>query len=301
MEMKPYLKFNRSQIWVLAVAILVLLVGGLYFYHICQNNPRINDKVEIDGRAYQKLVTHKDQEPLPPAKNGRNVKVVILMYHHVGDPPPKASRMRKDLTVSTADFSDQAKLLKMEGYTSIKLGDILAYSQGKFSMPKNPVVFTFDDGYDDVFVNALPILKQNGFVGSLAIITRYPKSVMGDNFYASWDEIAKAYQEGNEIVSHTQDHFDGKNPKYSQDFIFNNLTGSVQDIKDHLGYTPNILIYPYGHYTTNYIDIAKKVGFVMGVTIHDGKTVSLDNLMEIPRVRVHGGETLGQFRARAME
>jgi hypothetical protein len=34
----------------------------------------------------------------------------------------------------------------------------------------------------------------------------------------------------------------------------------------------------------------------MGVTVHFGDTINLDNLMEIPRVRVHGKEDFEMFK-----
>jgi peptidoglycan/xylan/chitin deacetylase (PgdA/CDA1 family) len=169
-------------------------------------------------------------------------------------------------------------------------------SLGKFSLPKKPVVFTFDDGYKDVFSNAIPILKKYGYTGSFGIITQKPGTIEGNNVYASWYDITLAYQTGNEIVSHTRTHFDGSNLKYNSDFIATELIGSFSDIHDNLGFKTNILIYPYGHYTDKYIGVAKEAGYVMGVTVHEGKLINLDDLMHVPRVRVHGAETLEKFK-----
>lgn len=245
---------------------------------------------------FESLVKPEDSKPLVVSPAARTIKVPILMYHHVGEPPAKASAMRRDLTVSASDFEQQAQWLHDQGFTSITLNDIYQYSQGKFTLPKKPVVFTFDDGYDDVFTDAIPILKKYGFVGSFGIITGYPHLQMGDNFYASWQEIAAAFDAGNEIVCHTQDHFDGTNKKYSADFIFQNLSGCQNDISSHLGSVEPIMIYPYGHYNAVYLTQAKKAGFVMGVTVHEGDVINLDDLMEIPRVRVHGREDFERFK-----
>lgn len=287
-----------------AVIILTLLAAALIFVTVWQKRQLAKIReLHSDPLAYSQIMTPADQKPLEVPKasidSGRAVHVPILMYHHVGDYPPNASKTRKDLTVSASDFARQVKWLSDHGYHSIRLEDLYLLSQHKFILPDKPVIFTFDDGYDDVFRNALPILQQYHYLGSLAIITTYPKTEQldqqADNFYASWEEIARAFSAGHEIVSHTQDHFDGTNPKYKPDFIFNNLSQSIQDIQNHLGFSTNVLIYPYGHYNPAYIEQAKKAGFVMGITVHDGKTVNLDNLMELPRVRIHGGETLERF------
>jgi peptidoglycan/xylan/chitin deacetylase (PgdA/CDA1 family) len=292
------MRINKKivSLMLLILACLILATGSFYFV---SQKPRAK-QAEPEGKAYTHLVTSKDQEPLPVSqqavKNGRTLVVPILMYHHVGDLPTKANKVRQDLTVPTANFEAEVKWLSDNKYSSVTLEDIYLYSQGKFIMPKKPVVFTFDDGYEDVFINAVPILKKYNYTGSFGIITQNPGTSQGTNIYAPWEEIKNAQSQGNEIVSHTQNHFDGQNPKFTASYIFQNLSASISDIYNNLGTTTNILIYPYGHYTDSYITQAKKSGFVMGVTVHEGKLINLDDLMRIPRVRVHGQETLERFQ-----
>ena len=288
---------KKNKNFSLAVIVVVILLSAMVFRFY--NNWQTLKKIESNktgDTAYARLITRKDTEALPKAPAGRSIKLPILMYHHVGPLPEKPTGLRRDLTVSAEEFTAQVKWLKDNGYTSIHLSDLRDFAAGKFTMPKNPVIFTFDDGYEDVFLYAAPILKQNGFSGSFAIITQFPGTQNGDNFYASWNEIAKAYDAGNEIVSHTQDHFDGKNPKFSNDFIYKNLCDSKNDISSHLGFNTDILIYPYGHYTANYIQQAKACGFDLGITVHEGNRVNLENLMEIPRIRVHGRQDFEKFK-----
>jgi len=279
-----------------AILILLILAGvaAAYFYY-----QKFTAKSGKDDLNYKQTFKPEDFRPLPLSpqsiKNGRTLTVPILMYHHVGDLPKNCDSTRADLTVPTTNFEAEVKWLKDNGYTSISLENIYLTGQGKFGLPKKPVVFTFDDGYKDVFINAVPILKKYGFTGSFGIITKNPGTTQGTNVYASWNDIKNAQNLGNEIVSHTQNHFDGKDPKFSAGYIFKNLFGSVTDLNSRLGITTNILIYPYGHYTVTYLEQAKKAGFVMGITVHEGKLLDLDNLMEIPRVRVHGAETLDEF------
>lgn len=288
---------KKKKNFYLAVTTVVILLSAMAFRFY--NNWQTLKKIEgnkTGDTAYSQLITKKDTEALPKAPAGRGIKLPILMYHHIGPLPEKPTDLRRDLTVSTEDFTTQVKWLKDNGYTSIRLSDLRDFAAGKFNMPKNPVIFTFDDGYEDVFLYAAPILEQNGFSGSFAIITQFPGTQNGDNFYASWNEIARAYDAGHEIVSHTQDHFNGSSAKFNNDFISANLCGSQTDIQEHLGFKTDILIYPYGHYTANYIKQAKACGFNLGVTVHEGNRVNLENLMEIPRIRVHGRQNFEKFK-----
>lgn len=236
---------------------------------------------------------------LPLAPSSDSLRLPILMYHHIGDAPPDADATRKDLTVSTQAFQSQVSWLAKQGYQSIRLEDLYLYSRGQFQLPAKPIIFTFDDGYSDVFDNAVPVLKQAGFFGSFGIITDYPKltgpNLLNGNSYASWQQIGQAAAAGNEIVSHTENHFDGSDPKFDDTYIFNNLSGSRQSLYDHLALKTNVLIYPYGHYSATYLEQAKKAGFSLGVTVREGQEIKLDDLMELPRLRVHGGEDLAKF------
>ncbi|MDE2312473.1 MAG: polysaccharide deacetylase family protein, partial [Patescibacteria group bacterium] len=130
---------------------------------------------------------------------------------------------------------------------------------------------------------------------TFGIITQYPSQQQGDNFYAPWPRIAQAKQDGMEIVCHTQNHFNGKDPKYSAVYIYENLSGCQQDISSHLGSAEPFLIYPYGAYTPTYIQQAQKAGFAMALTIHYGQYVDVADLMQTPRVRVNGDESLARF------
>ena len=67
------------------------------------------------------------------------------------------------------------------------------------------------------------------------------------------------------------------------------------EIDAHLGHVPRILVYPYGHYTDEYVNGAKQAGFVMGLTTAYGQFIRSDSLMTTPRVRVHGAGTLDKF------
>ncbi len=213
------------------------------------------------------------------------------MYHHIGDLPANADGFRRDLTVSVTDFKTQVTWLSDQGYHSVTLEQVYQATQNRFNLPTKPVVFTFDDGYEDAVTNVPTILRAQGFTGSFGIITRYA----GQPEYATWDQIRGAQAQGMEIVSHTQDHFDGSSYKYNYEFIKQNLAGSQADLAHELGIPAHILIYPYGHFTNDYIRAAQEDGFDMALTVAFGNRVNPANLMQVPRVRVHGDETMERF------
>ncbi len=234
--------------------------------------------------------------PTFPQPTSSLIHLPILMYHHIGYlPSSSVDSVRKGLTVSPEEFSDQVNWLKENGYNSINLSDLYLFSQHKFNLPPKPVIFTFDDGYDDVFQNTIPILKSAGYTGSFAVITDFPGTQSGTNNYATWDQITAAKNTGMEIICHTQNHFDGSNTKFSADYISQNIKGCQQSLADHLGATEPFLIYPYGHYSAIYLDQMRAAGMVLGLTVKESSWVNIKKLLEIPRVRVNPNETMEKF------
>ena len=50
-------------------------------------------------------------------------------------------------------------------------------------LPENPIMITFDDGYEDNYQNAYPILKKYGFTGTIFVITDF---VSNQPNYLTW-------------------------------------------------------------------------------------------------------------------
>ena len=73
--------------------------------------------------------------------------IPVLMYHSISDDGQKMS-------VSKHNFYKQAKIMLKLGFKSVNLKDIFN------DKSKRKFVITFDDGYQDVFTNAYPILKE---------------------------------------------------------------------------------------------------------------------------------------------
>jgi peptidoglycan/xylan/chitin deacetylase (PgdA/CDA1 family) len=76
------------------------------------------------------------------------------MYHHINTSPGM-------ITVSPGHFAAQMAYLANAGYTTIGGKQLAAYLAGE-PLPKRSVMLTFDDGYLDNWVHALPVLQAHG-------------------------------------------------------------------------------------------------------------------------------------------
>lgn len=96
----------------------------------------------------------------------------ILAYHRVLTVvDPNAFDFDLELISASADqFRDQMQLLKRR-YVPMRLGDVVAAMDAGGQVPPNAVVVTFDDGYDDNYRVAYPILREFGVPATFFVST----------------------------------------------------------------------------------------------------------------------------------
>src|SRR6266853_6127700 len=82
--------------------------------------------------------------------------VPILTYHHVG---VTSGKWRMN-TVSEKSFEDQMAFIKRHNFKVISFDDLVEGIKKGHAFARNTVVLQFDDGYDDNYTYAFPILKK---------------------------------------------------------------------------------------------------------------------------------------------
>src|SRR5690348_13823602 len=93
-----------------------------------------------------------------PPDGAPDVRVPILMYHHIGNPVEHGADYQ--FYVSTSAFDDQMAYLADNGFTPVSLEQVLSALQGATPLPARPVAITFDDGNQDNYDLALPVLEK---------------------------------------------------------------------------------------------------------------------------------------------
>ncbi len=88
--------------------------------------------------------------------------IPILLYHGI-----TVSDHRD--TVPLKKFREQLLALKKAGYQSVSISQLLAFLDGKGSMPNKPLLITFDDARADSFKYADPVLEETGFRATMFV------------------------------------------------------------------------------------------------------------------------------------
>jgi len=214
----------------------------------------------------------------------RTVRVPILMYHYLSEPPADADIYRMDLSVTPERFAAHLDAMQDAGYTAISLYDLLDNLVLGAPLPEKPVVITFDDGYRDTYMNAFPLLRERGMTASFFVITDFINEERPE--YLSWEMAREMAAGGMYIESHARNHVSLKDKDI--DYLVWQALGSLESIEREVGVRPRFISYPAGEYDQQTIDLFHSANFWAGLTTVQGATHSSDDLFQLRRVRVRG-------------
>jgi len=139
----------------------------------------------------------------------RKPRARILVYHSIGDDP------QNPFSVSPEDFEEQVRFLS-QAYHVMALEELIAcITDGERQVPPDAVVITLDDGFEDNYTNAYPILRRYKVPATIFVIAERLRSggaeqaEAGDAYpgrYLSWDQALEMCDHGISIGSHTLTH-----------------------------------------------------------------------------------------------
>lgn len=222
----------------------------------------------------------------------RRLRVPILMYHYVSEPPEDADRYRLDLSVTPEQFAAQLRWLRDNGYTAVSLDDVYRALRAGARLPERPVVLTFDDGYADAYQHAFRLLRQHAMTGTFFVVTEWLDQARPG--YLTWDQAREMAAAGMSIQSHSRSHPD-LSRGCDHDCLVYQVLGSVETIEAEIGVRPRFFCYPSGRYNREVMTVLEQVGIVAAVTTQGGTLHVSERPLELARVRVRGSTDLGDF------
>ena len=225
--------------------------------------------------------------------------IPILLYHKVS--PPKECNSLPHLNVKPETFKNHLHWLKDMGYHGIRLSDAVDIVKSGKKPDEKLIVLTFDDGYKNNFDYAFPIGKELGFPLTIFISTNFIGSSLsfgaqkGDQILNK-EELITLVKEGSEIGSHTCSH-----PKLSEideESALKELIDSKNILSEIVRKEVGTLAYPKGSYNQNILKLAEKAGYKCACTTKKGNRFSINDLMKLPRVKIHEDTTKMRLRFR---
>lgn len=222
------------------------------------------------------------------SKNDHNIKV--LMYHRIVE---KEKKGIDKYSVTIDDFKTQLKILELLNFTPITFQDYKLYLEDKLTLPKKPIILTFDDGYLDTFELAIPALLE---FDMRAVIF-----VMGNRSlkHANWDkkeahygtelmtneQILVASSLGFEIGAHSMNH--KHLTELSELEIREEIMDSMRSIESILGKQIYSFAYPYGSTNERITRVTEECGFTFGCGVYSGPPGFSEDFFDFRRLTIN--------------
>jgi peptidoglycan/xylan/chitin deacetylase (PgdA/CDA1 family) len=230
----------------------------------------------------------------------------ILMYHMISQ--PRRGARFNGLRVSPHSFERQLRWFSRQGWHSWTVGELVSQA-GK--IPAKSFAITFDDGYADNLLQALPLLKKYRFKATLYLVV--------DRFDRDWSAQRKAHHDQGELRrepkltdeqvrelldsgcielgSHGMTHanFD----RLDSETVSRELAESRQALQQTFNVPVSNFAYPFGIYRPAHVELVKQAGYTSAVTTVEG----IDNPdtwdpFQLCRVKISGKDNWLAFRMR---
>ena len=232
------------------------------------------------------------ETPQPIVPLGRSsIRVPILMYHYIRVNPNPWDQLGYNLSVTPDDFRAQMDWLEANGFHTVDFNDLRAYYEGRAPLPAKPIVITLDDGYKDLYTTAYPILRSHGFKAVAYIVFGF----LGAPNNVNVDQVREMDLSGIEIGSHTISHVDLTKTSASE--LRHQLFDARLGLEGLLGHPVVDFCYPAGRYDSRVVSAVADAGYQSATTTNPGTVHGLSDRFTWTRIRVSGGEGLGQFVA----
>ena len=202
----------------------------------------------------------------------------VLMFHQVSD--NKDSWLFPEFSMTTADFKIMLEKLSEAGTKFIGLNEI----EDSIKRSEKFCCITFDDGYEDTYSQAFPLLKESNIPFTVFVTTDF----LGKEPYLSKEQLKELSTNplctiGSHTVSHPMTRMLSSEQKIYE------YSESKKLLEDVTGKRVDYFAYPYGSYfacgTEGDADGLKKAGFKAAFSTVDAsinqKTIS--NRYFIPR------------------
>jgi len=218
-----------------------------------------------------------------------SLRVPVLMYHEVSGNP-----LHGKMAVAPEVFADQLGYLRDAGFTAITAGTLAAaLADGTSELPERPVVITFDDGYGDFYIQAMPLLKQHDMVSTMFMTADWAGMGDSERRMLTWSELSEMAECGTEIGGHTCRH-----PQLDQlpePELREELHACKSLLEDKLGMPVPGLAYPFGYSSALVRRVVREVGYTYAYAVGNAMTTRESDPFALPRLTAKRSVTMDSF------
>lgn len=168
----------------------------------------------------------------------------ILIYHQIG------AGHGEEMDVPRAVFLEHLEWIEASGGVVRPLAEVL---EGGWQDQRQVFVLTFDDGYEDMYTGAFPVLKERGIPFTVYLTTfptesGRPLAPERRSTPLTWDQVREMHGTGlMTLGAHTHTHVDLR--ELDADSMRVELDTSDRLIEERTGVKPSHFAYPWGYWS----------------------------------------------------
>ncbi|WP_446899877.1 polysaccharide deacetylase family protein [Clostridium sp. LBM24168] len=287
---------NKKMLIVFIIIFIILFstynIIKCNFFKAVDNNKKVSSEI---GKNSNKNKSSTKNTRISIAKNREftgdviynNSFVPVLMYHSIGYEEGNELRIPKD------KFENHMEYLKNDGYTTLTMNEFYNFVVKNKPVPRKSVLITFDDGYEDNYKNAYPVLKKFGFNATIFIIT---STVNKDSSYLNSSQLKEMSKNGIDIEGHTVNHDDLSKLDYNAQL--KTLKDSKNFLEKVLNEEVSYTAYPFGHWNSSTIKAAETAGYKLAFTTESGWANKNQGIYKLHRVYMSNNHDMNEFQRR---
>jgi len=248
-------------------------------------------KLKISSEKVDFFITPEYTIPVCSVSPFKRHYIPIIGLHSIED------HIGAPIELYTSHFEHLCETLRKYGYETITFTDLLNYLDYGKTLPERSVIITSDDGFQDIYTNAFPILKKYDYKMTVFLVTgcignseadRQINKFAIDRGYPVrpiliWPEIIEMNEYGCEFLSHTVNNV--RMGLVSDEEFLYELTQSKKDIESHLGNEVLFFAWPYDNHSDSMLHLLSQAGYRGAVRywggIEDVRTINLYNIKRV--------------------
>lgn len=201
--------------------------------------------------------------------------VPILMYHRFG-------YKGGSLFVTPGNFEKQMAYLKDNNYKVISLNKLVESTKENKKFHHKTVVITIDDGYEDNYTYAYPILKKYDYPATVFIVAGF---IGEEKDFMNWKQARIMAEDRIFFGGHT------KNNVYlpmikDKDELWEEISGCKKLIEKKLKKDIDCFCYPTGGFSEEIKKIVKEAGYKGACTTNRGYAQANKDVYELKRIKI---------------
>jgi peptidoglycan/xylan/chitin deacetylase (PgdA/CDA1 family) len=190
-----------------------------------------------------------------PAAVAARARIPVLCYHQIREAMAADSAQDRQYIVSPRTFAAQMRALDDAGYAPVGADALVAHTARGARLPRRPVLITLDDGYEDQYRRAVPVLRRHRFTATFFPMT----VVLGKPGWMTRGQVRALDRAGMTIGAHTWDHH--AVPDYAGDDWRVQLEQPKAELEQLLGHPVRVFAYPSGLWSTGAFEHLKAAGY----------------------------------------